>query len=45
MEDERNDAPAWEPMHIEEAGHVGEVMQGSNKVSPTEKVSLDIAET
>ena len=29
MEDKRDDAPQWEPMEVEETGHVGEVLQGS----------------
>ena len=34
MEDKRNDeARTWEPMEIEDAGHVGEVMQGNPKIS------------
>ncbi len=34
MEDKRNDeARTWEPMEIEDTGHVGEVMQGQPKFS------------
>jgi hypothetical protein len=34
MEEQQNDeARTWEPMDIEEAGHVGEVMQITSKFS------------
>jgi hypothetical protein len=36
MEDKRDDAPQWEPMEVEESGHVGEVLQG-DKISPIHK--------
>lgn len=34
MEEQRNEeARTWEPMEIEDAGHVGEVLQGPSKIS------------
>jgi hypothetical protein len=33
MDDKRDDTPQWEAMEVEEAGHVGEVLQGP-KTSP-----------
>jgi hypothetical protein len=34
MEKQPNSTPSWEAMEIEEVGHVGEVLQGDDKVSP-----------
>ncbi len=33
--EEQNDTRTWEPMDVEESGHVADVMQGAVKVSPT----------
>jgi hypothetical protein len=34
MEEQPNASPAWEAMEVQEAGNVGEVLQGAAKVSP-----------
>jgi hypothetical protein len=36
MEDKR-EIPQWEPMDVQESGHIGEVLQGVVKISPTDR--------
>jgi hypothetical protein len=45
MEEQRNTTPAWEAMEVEEVGHVGEVLQVTDKVSPITLESRSIPET
>jgi hypothetical protein len=33
MEDQTNTTPTWEAMEVEEVGHVGEILQGDDKIS------------
>jgi hypothetical protein len=36
---------SWEPMEVEESGHIGEVMQGDKKMSPIERgPAIDLVE-
>ncbi len=45
MEDQ-NAERDWEPMDVEESGHIGEVMQGEKKISPIEKgPAIDLVES
>jgi hypothetical protein len=44
MEDQ-NEKRDWEPMDVEESGHIGEVMQGDKKISPIERgPAIELAE-
>jgi hypothetical protein len=45
MEDQ-NTERTWEPMDVEESGHIGEVMQGEKKISPIARgPAIDLSET
>jgi hypothetical protein len=45
MEEQQSDTtPAWEAMEVQEAGHVGEVLQGAVKISPRKGFNEDTFE-
>ena len=43
--DQPNTTPAWEPMEVEEVGHVGEILQGEDKISNVVGTSRGPVET